>query len=555
MSKISTVLTLVLCLSLSLNPTNINTRKVAIKSTLAPTLHAQIIVPATTRLVPPETPKQPDKKPDGKHDINLFMAFAATKAVSLTSGIIQLFFLSRTFSLAALGPASGLAMLLPYLISIPMGRLADKKGKLNLMIAGVLLQTSAFIVALCCNNIAGIFVYYMLFALALNIFMLTTRPFGAAMLKQKGLEEEIPDMISRVTALSMRVSAVSSIVGSAIAGIFGMEIVFVLSSAISALALVFLLHLKKSHPDVKTDTQPRKESFFGIKNILKGLNNKNGQSIKRALLMDILLGGELSIFICFFAQPMLLETGIGISLFGAIFFVLNWIESFGSAKSTKLNHKFKLFSRTGRIRVFLPLLMLAVAASGAAIWSKIALICFFALIAFAEGVTGVVYDAHIQSKTDSKHASSLTAIRILVSGATVFAVQTIIGLATKFIPLSTLLIVLMGFIFVVSLCIPDIQDNPIRKPIKATAKKQKHKSPPVPELSDDELKEAWAKNLGLSKAEKSWAFEHYSYKHLKYMVFFLEDYKNPNPRRILTIEEQRLLLSEFFSSQALLESA
>jgi len=359
-------------------------------------------------------------------NIRLFPWLNLLMGLCFHSSFYIVFLQKVGYSLSSIGWAFALFSLTFGVASWPLGWIADRIGKRNILILCSLFIFSGFIF-LSFSGTGSIFLVLaqLLSAFGLSGYVVASNSFLYESVNSIKQSRHYSYYLGKALSLFWISMAVSTITGSILASLISLQAVILLSASFSIMTTIFLLKFAptKQMSKLAIGSQGGNNALLQIKKIL-GYTLKD-KALGNLLLFDLLIGSAVTILLGFFMQPLLGLSGIALAYFGVIMFVFSLIQSL----SAKIAHRFAglVLSKAYRTGVFLGLAALVI--SFFAFDHCIPLIfLFFSGLFFWEGLSNVIIDAQIQNRLGDSFRAQWFAFKCIISGIVLMLMQGAINI-------------------------------------------------------------------------------------------------------------------------------
>ncbi|MDD5078568.1 MAG: MFS transporter [Candidatus Omnitrophica bacterium] len=380
-------------------------------------------------------------------NIKLFPWFMFFMGLVFHSSYQQVFLQQAGYSLETIGWAFTLFSLIFSVASWPLGILADKAGKKKLLfLCGFLNAAGILLLAFSGIHPAALIVSQFFSAFAQSGFAVAANALLYESTSRIKQNNNYASFLGKAYSVFWVAMAVSTVSGSALATIFSLQAVILLS-AVSSLGAIFTLFFFSPVPPAGGTAVKTGLVREVIVNLSAAFKNK---SLRKLLFLDLAVGQGISVLIGFFLQPMLSLSGIALVYFGVISFAYGLVQSL-SAKFAP--HFTKIaFSRFLRTAVF-ALLGLLLAASFILGNSVTLVVMFFGALFFWDGLSGVVIDARIQEKISDSFRSQWFGVKSVLGGLTLILIQSFVNVTLAVSGITVAVFAVISLLIFISLLI------------------------------------------------------------------------------------------------------
>lgn len=372
-----------------------------------------------------------------------FEFFASFSMIFLSGKGYDLSFLSAMFAIC--GP-------LNIIGSLASSYLSRFFGKRNVLITNLFLHCAGDALLLFAGT-SPVFLGLALGVPAMAAAGIATLliPFLHSSLKTIGKEHKFESVYGKTRSIFWIGLALSSILGSWLAQAVGQTFVIALSSAIITVLSVYALmttgSLEKSADEAKTDEEKEFSNLKEGKKIweaIKTVFTKKG--LNTTVIINFIVDSGLFVLLALGIQPMLVESGLSMSLLGIVAFSVNIVQSIASKFVNKvssfINNAFK------RTIYFASLTALV---SGFIVFNNPALLIVFYILAnFWQGASSVIEPTKVEETLSDDISPYWFSAKTIINSGLAAGAQLILASALNVFNVDIILMAVTGIITVIS---------------------------------------------------------------------------------------------------------
>ncbi len=221
-----------------------------------------------------------------------------------------------------------------FLLEVPTGAVADRLGRKVSLLLGAFGLAIAFVVYGSFNSLPVFLVGEFLAALSLAFLSGADQALLYDSLKEVGKEEESKKIIGRAHAVSLAGIGLAAPLGSLAAGLWGLNMPFILTAIPMLLAAIIVFTMKEPaharHSEGKRYVDVIKKGFMFFYT----------HKTLRVLAVDAVVVASAAYFVVWFYQPLLERSGVPLFYFGFFQTILIIVEILIASNFTRLEKIF-----------------------------------------------------------------------------------------------------------------------------------------------------------------------------------------------------------------------